>query len=162
MQPNSTQLRYNYIEAICFAFILLWVYAAFSKLMTFEKFQAQLSQSPMLTSFAFWVAWMVPLIEIGLAFLLWIKSSRFIGLLASFTLMTMFSGYIFLITRYSAFIPCSCGGILEKLSWDQHLLFNLCLVVAASSAFLVYPVPSKEIICPQNNLLQQSGLAENL
>jgi hypothetical protein len=119
------------------------VYAAVSKLIIFEKFQAQLSQSPMLTTFSQIVAYGIPILEIALATLLWINATRYYALLASFTLMTMFSVYIFLITRYSSFVPCSCGGILEKLNWNQHLVVNIGLAIIASLAFLFYPDPRK-------------------
>ncbi|MEJ0031509.1 MAG: MauE/DoxX family redox-associated membrane protein [Bacteroidota bacterium] len=39
--------------------------------------------------------------------------------------MVMFTAYIVVITRFSEYTPCSCGGVLEKMSWDQHLVFNI-------------------------------------
>jgi hypothetical protein len=26
-------------------------------------------------------------------------------------------------------LPCSCGGIISKLSWKQHIIFNLFFIV---------------------------------
>lgn len=34
-------------------------------------------------------------------------------------------------------MPCSCGGILEKMNWNQHLLFNICFCVLAVPAILL-------------------------
>ena len=39
------------LEFICFLFILLFVYAALSKLLVFDEFKIQIGQSPMLTPF---------------------------------------------------------------------------------------------------------------
>ncbi|ULQ52172.1 MauE/DoxX family redox-associated membrane protein [Flavihumibacter fluvii] len=137
---KSRNNHFSYIiEATCFMYILLWVYAAISKLSSFDKFQGQLSQSPMLISFSVYFAYGIPLLEIGLAILLCWTATRKPAILASFTLMTMFSVYIFLITRYSSFVPCSCGGILEKLSWNEHLIFNIGLLFIAGLAYLFYP-----------------------
>lgn len=148
MLKQANHISSYYVEATCFLYIILWVYAAVSKLMTFNKFQAQLSQSPMLTSFSEIVAYGIPIAEIALATLLWISVTRYYALLASFTLMTMFSVYIFLITRYSSFVPCSCGGVLEKLSWNEHLVVNIGLVLLAALAVLSYPDPAKSTYQP--------------
>jgi hypothetical protein len=39
--------------------------------------------------------------------------------------MVMFTTYIIAITQFSDYIPCSCGGILQKMNWNQHLVFNI-------------------------------------
>lgn len=113
------------IEGICLLFVLLFIYAAVSKLLDFENFRIQLGQSPLLSAFAGIVAWLVPALEIGIALMLVIPKFRMMGLYASFTLMVMFTAYIFIILNFSSFIPCSCGGVLEKMGWTEHLVFNI-------------------------------------
>jgi hypothetical protein len=39
--------------------------------------------------------------------------------------MTLFTIYIFILTHYSEYVPCSCGGVLQKMSWNQHQIFNM-------------------------------------
>lgn len=124
------------IETICFLYILLFVYAAVSKIIDFENFSIQLGQSPLLSAFAGIVAVAVPLIEIVIAILLASKW-RTLGLYAAFTLMVMFTAYIFIILNYSTFVPCSCGGILEKLGWQEHLIFNIVFIVLATVAIIL-------------------------
>ncbi len=119
-------------EIILILFILLFVYAATSKLIEFQKFRVQLGQSPMLTYFADWVAIAVPVVEILIALMLAIEKLRLAGLYASFSLMTAFSAYIISITRFSDYIPCSCGGILQKMTWNQHLVFNCLFILLAA------------------------------
>jgi hypothetical protein len=125
------------VNLSCGLLILLFVYAAFSKLLDYEKFRLQLGQSPMLTAFALPIAVGIPLIEIAIAVLLFSTRWRLLGLYASFTLMVMFTAYIIAITRYSEFIPCSCGGVLQNMSWNEHLYFNLSFVVLSGSAILL-------------------------
>src|SRR5690606_24243208 len=111
------------INVLSLLFIVLFVYAAFSKLRDFETFTLQLAQSPLLSAYAEIIAFLVPGLEIALAVLLVFEKFRTPALYASFTLMVMFTTYIYIILNFSDFVPCSCGGVLEDLSWTQHLLF---------------------------------------
>ncbi len=126
-------------ELICFLLILLFVYAALNKLLDFENFQVQLGQSPMLSAFAGWVSYSVPVSEILISLLLCFKKYRRLGLFASLCLMVMFTAYILIILNFSPFVPCSCGGIIEKLTWDQHLVFNIVFVLLAVAGIVLGP-----------------------
>lgn len=126
------------IEIICLLYILLFVYAAVSKLMDFDNFQVQVAQSPLLTAFAGFISIAVIVFELFIALLLAIPRTRVIGLYFSFALMVLFSVYIYIILNYSSYIPCSCGGILENMTWTEHLIFNIAfslLAVVALSLF---------------------------
>ena len=113
------------VEVICFLFILLFVYAAVSKLIDYQKFKAQIGQSPILTPWTNLVVWTIPSIEVIISIMLAVPRLRLIGLYASFSLMAMFTAYIITITKFSEFIPCSCGGVLQGMTWNQHLIFNI-------------------------------------
>lgn len=126
------------IEIVSLLYILLFVYAAASKLLDFENFQVQLGQSPLISSFAGPVSYIVPLIEIGISIFLAIPRFRKIALYFGFSLMVMFSAYIFIMINYSPFVPCSCGGILEKMGWKTHLYFNLGYVVLGGIGILSF------------------------
>jgi hypothetical protein len=127
------------IDVVSALFVVLFVYAAVTKLIDYDKFRVQIGQSPLLTAFAGTVAWMVPAVEIIVAGLLTVLRFRLLGLYASFSLMVMFTAYIVVITRFSEYVPCSCGGVLEKLSWNDHLVFNLVFVVLGFVAIVLYP-----------------------
>jgi len=114
---------------IAYLFVLLFIYAAVSKLLDFENFRVQLGQSPMLGAYAEFIIWAMPLLEILVAVALSIGRYRRTGLLASYILMVMFTAYIYTILNYSSFVPCSCGGVLEKMSWNEHLIFNIVFIV---------------------------------
>jgi uncharacterized membrane protein YphA (DoxX/SURF4 family) len=119
------------IEIISFLFILLFVYAALMKLKDVEQFVAQLGQSPLLMPFADPVSWAIPSLELVVAALLIFRKTRLVGLVASFTLMVMFTAYIVVILSFASHVPCSCGGILEKMGWTEHLIFNIAFVLLA-------------------------------
>lgn len=127
-----------------YVFILLFTYAAGGKMLDFENFQIQLAQSPLLSAYAGFISYGVILLEVVIAGILLIPKARKVGLYASFGLMVAFTVYIYLILNYSDFVPCSCGGILEKMSWTQHLVFNIgCVVVAGLAIIAANPFPRK-------------------
>lgn len=136
MKVNSN-FKSSFIYVVAVLHILLFTYAAVSKLLDFQNFQIQIGQSPLLSAFATPVSYGVPIIEIVLALTLMFANSRLIGLYGSFILMTMFTAYIFIILNFSSFIPCSCGGILEDMSWTQHLIFNVAFVVLSGIAIIL-------------------------
>jgi uncharacterized membrane protein YphA (DoxX/SURF4 family) len=125
------------VDITCFLLIVLFVYAAATKLLDFQKFRIQLGQSPLLTSFAGWFAWLVPGTELLIAGFLAIPRLRVAGLYLSFSLMTMFTVYIIMILKYSEYIPCSCGGILQTMGWGQHLVFNIIYTLVALTGILL-------------------------
>jgi uncharacterized membrane protein YphA (DoxX/SURF4 family) len=117
--------RNTVVEIISSLLILLFVYAAVSKLLDYETFKLQLGKSPFITQFAGITAWALPVGEILLGLALTYKPTRLVGLYASLFLMTMFTAYIYAMLHYSYYIPCSCGGILSKMDWNTHLWFNV-------------------------------------
>ncbi|WP_127025079.1 MauE/DoxX family redox-associated membrane protein [Flagellimonas beolgyonensis] len=116
---------------------LLFLYAATSKLWDFQQFKIQLGQSPILTAYADWVAWLVLIMEYTIAFLLFIDAFRLKALYAALGLMSMFTTYIILVLHFSDYIPCSCGGVLENLGWTEHIIFNAFFIVLLTVAILL-------------------------
>ena len=110
-------------------FVILFCYAAISKILDFEKFQDQISASPLLNGFSQFLPYTIIIVEVIIAVLLCYRKTRTIGLIGSLFLMLIFTVYIILMLRTSKNLPCSCGGILEKMSWNQHLYFNIGCVV---------------------------------
>ncbi|MGS2741843.1 MauE/DoxX family redox-associated membrane protein [Sinomicrobium sp. M5D2P17] len=129
------------LEIICFLFILLFVYAAVNKLMDVQKFTVQIGQSPLLTNIAGFTAWFIPIIEILVALLLAWPKTRLTGMYGAFALIVMFTAYIVAILSFSEKIPCSCGGVLEKLGWTEHLIFNIGFVLLAVIGILLLSPP---------------------
>ncbi|RYD97271.1 MAG: hypothetical protein EOP50_05870, partial [Sphingobacteriales bacterium] len=84
---------------IPYLFILLFVYAAASKLIEFENFQAQLGQSPLLSAYTGFVSYAVIAVELGISVLLSFERTKLSGLYCSFGLMVLFCAYIVIIIR---------------------------------------------------------------
>lgn len=123
-------------QTVIYFFIILFVYAAVSKLTDFENFQVQVAQSPLLSAFATFIAYATVIGELIIAILLCIKKTQRLGLYLFLGMMTAFTVYIYLILNYSPFVPCSCGGILEKMGWTEHLWFNTITSIVAAVLIL--------------------------
>jgi hypothetical protein len=117
------------IEIICCLLVLLFVYAAFSKLLEYHTFKIQLSNSPFLNPFAVIIVWLIPATELILTLMLTVMSTRKVALYVSLILLVVFTLYIAGMLLFAIHLPCSCGGIIQQLSWKQHLLFNLFFIV---------------------------------
>lgn len=117
--------------------VVLFLYTGISKLMDYTVFKEQIAASPILAPIAPFTAWALPLTEFAVAVLLFIPAWRLWGLYASFVLMLSFTGYVIAIMTFSKELPCSCGGVLQEMSWGQHVVFNIVVTVLALVAALL-------------------------
>lgn len=136
-----SKLKNYFPEVAAYLFILLFVYAAISKLIEFNDFQTQLGQSPLLGAFAKAVSYGVIIFEIFISLILAFQRTRKFGFYLFYLLMVMFTAYIIIILNFTSFTPCSCGGVLEKMGWTEHLIFNIAFVLIA--AFAIYKTENK-------------------
>lgn len=125
------------VDVICYLYVLLFLYAATSKLIDYDKFQLQMSKSPIITDYAPILAWMVPALEIIISIMLLINRTVKAGLFAAMGLMCLFTTYIYAILNFSDSIPCSCGGLLQEMTWSQHLIFNIAFLTLAIVGILL-------------------------
>lgn len=140
------------IEVICCLFLLLFIYAAVSKLLDFENFRIQIAQSPVTAAYAGILSVLIPSIEILISIFLVIPRYRMHAMLSAYTLMVIFTIYIIIVLNYSSYVPCSCGGILEEMGWIEHLYFNIGFVFLASVAVVLLRPPLQRIVHPVINL----------
>lgn len=115
------------IEIISAALVLLFLYAGLSKLIRYDIFVFQLSESPfkLLGRSAHQIAWVIPATEIPVAAILPFTKTRLFGLYGSFVLMLLFTLYVGGILLSGLALPCACGGIISGLHWPGHLVFNI-------------------------------------
>lgn len=117
--------------------IILFVYAALAKISDYANFYFGLSESPLISPFAGFLAWALPASELAIAVMLAWPAWRLAGFFASFILMLLFTLYIGGLLLSGTDIPCSCGGVLEHMSWGVHLVFNgVYVILCAVGAML--------------------------
>lgn len=129
--------RSSIISLITICLIILWTYAAISKLIDFDQTRAQMHSQVFSATFSSILTWAIPAIELLTTALLVYSKTRIYGLYVSAILLFVFTMYIVLVIN-NAFgrIPCSCGGVLEKMSWGQHLAFNIVFLLLTLSSIV--------------------------
>lgn len=116
-------------DIICGLLILLFAYTAFSKLLTFSHFRSVLSGAPLIGKYSMLFAALIPAMELFIVILLFIPRTTNRGLIAGTSLLIVFTVYLVFMVLTDPNLPCSCGGVIKKLSWKQHIPFNILFVL---------------------------------
>lgn len=138
MKARLLKSRKIILDMIVYLFVLLFVYTAASKLMTMDTFQAVLTKYPLIGTYSIVIAYLVPISELFAAALLIIPATKKFGLVSSAILMALFLAYIIYMLVSKSPLPCSCGGIISELSWQQHIWFNSIFLLLAIVALKIY------------------------
>jgi len=114
------------VEVISALLILLFLYTSLSKWLDFGTFTNDMNNQPFPNWMTPYLVWIIPVSEILIVLALLFEKTRLTGFWASVVLMTLFTIYTALVLLHVFNrIPCSCGGVIKKLTWNQHLIFNL-------------------------------------
>ncbi|AWO00696.1 hypothetical protein DLD77_02790 [Chitinophaga alhagiae] len=121
---------------------ILFTYAAGSKLANYKQFLFQMDAQPFNNRYTTPLVIGLLLIEFAIAACLIFRKTMKAGLWASLIMLVIFTAYIALIKlNYFGSIPCSCGGVIERLNWTQHLFFNLFFVGISIAGIVLYKLP---------------------
>jgi putative oxidoreductase len=130
--------RQVFLESIAALLIMLFLYASLSKFLDFRTFIGEMNNQPFPNFLTPFLVWFIPLFEIAIVLALIIERTRLLGLYASFVVMTLFSIYAMtILLHFFAYVPCSCGGVISKLTWRQHLVFNLFFVTLSVTGIVL-------------------------
>jgi hypothetical protein len=132
MKPLIIARIVNVIAAI---FIFTFTYAAINKLIVHHSFVIYLKSTTGLA--ANFLSWAIPAVELVISLLLFVPQLKPKGLVFAFGLMAVFTFYIAHMLLTTSHLPCSCGGIINKLSWQTHLWFNIFLTFLAASGMIL-------------------------
>jgi len=114
-----------YINVLSFALIFLFGYTALDKLIHLHTNTVVLSHMPFIQDMAAMLAVGIPAVEIATVLLLLNPRTNKSGLYVSLVLMLFFTVYLVGMLLMKVKLPCTCGGILEQMTWEQHIVFNL-------------------------------------
>lgn len=142
------------ITIVKFLLLLLFAYTAISKLANHAIFLVQLESFPWLEPAAGFISWTVPLTEAFIVVLLFFPAAFKFGLYASCLLLTLFTMYLILMVVLRTNLPCSCGGVIAKFSWQQHIIFNLFFIALGIGGIRRYKKINKQSTTHLNALLQ--------
>lgn len=117
--------------AISLACLFLFALSAYEKFTDLERFTAGLAKVKWIGPYAAFVAIAVPIVELLISVLLVIPATQKLGLWAFATLLFVFTLYIASMLLWAEKLPCHCNLILAKLSFGQHLVFNIGFILLA-------------------------------
>lgn len=132
-------IRSFFTELTAALLVLLFLYTAITKLKDRDGFVAAMAHNPILSGYTYLLSWLIPLLEVTVVVLLFIPGWRRYGLLTGSILMAVFTGYVAYMLLGESELPCTCGGILQRMSWPQHFWFNLFFTIIAFASFFLYP-----------------------
>ncbi|WP_316820676.1 MauE/DoxX family redox-associated membrane protein [Pedobacter gandavensis] len=129
----SDKARELSIEIICYLFIALFIYTATDKIFDFKSFHRFLGRLDFLHTIGPILAYLIPVAEIAVSILLLIPKTKRLGLYLSLAIMILFTSYLVFmkLTLDAEHLPCHCGGAITRLSWTQHIWFNLGFILLA-------------------------------
>lgn len=131
------------VQIIRLLFGTLFTYTGIMKIWYHHEFKDQVRESPILNPISEIVVWTIPTIEISIVILLLKNHWQLKGLYASLFLMSLFTLYLILIKNFSFYIPCSCGGWLQLLPANFHIIFNTILTILAFTGVYLQKLSQK-------------------
>lgn len=127
-------------DTLRYAFIVLWGYAATSKLLHWEQSRQAMLLQPLpewLTQILFWL---LPLVQLLLAGLLLHKRTVRYGLRYSTLLLATFTLYLLLaVSRFFGSVPCACAGIWPGNSYWLHIALNSIFIIPGTLYWVLAP-----------------------
>jgi len=132
-RPNLTETSkeriVNIIRYIC---LFLFVYTAYAKSIDHFRFLNGLTRVHLISAYAGFISFLIPILEFLIAILFIVPRTVRLGLISFTVLMVGFTIYIISAMIWEPKLPCHCGGAIEKLSWTQHIWFNLAFILLAT------------------------------
>ena len=130
--------------------IFLFAYTAIAKFIHHDSFEAVLQNVPLIAKGAGVLSLLVPPGELGIALLLIFSQTRRMGLYAALVLLSLFTVYLVYMVLFAVHLPCSCGGGISKMSWQQHVMFNAVFIGLTVAGILNFK-DNKSLIAEYGN-----------
>ncbi|SDH36486.1 MauE/DoxX family redox-associated membrane protein [Chitinophaga filiformis] len=131
-------MKRHVITVIVILISMLFTYAAIFKAMDYPLFLSDMSKSPLLVKYD--KNLLAPVVlgtEFLIIILLNFPFTRKAGFFLSFFVMAIFSLYLSTLYFFFTNIPCSCGGILGKMPYPVHIVFNICFTLLSGTGVLL-------------------------
>lgn len=138
----------SYIIFVSTLFVVLFAYTGMTKLITVREFAGTMWEVKFIRPYIDFLMYFIPSVELLIAILLSVSTitiarftipTRKIGLYLSAILMFAFCVYIAAMKAIynPKDLPCSCGGIISQLNWQQHLYLNISFFVLSVVAIVI-------------------------
>lgn len=134
-------------DVIIYSYAFLYMYTGWAKFMNLSTFIRGNSKIPHLGQYAKLIGYGIPSLEIVLAILLVIPVYRIkrFALWTSTLLMAIFIIYLSLMVKFAENKLCDCGGVIESMGWEAHIVFNSIWLIAGIFALVRTKVKHSKI-----------------
>lgn len=123
-----------------FLLFALFAYSGISKILDFREFHKVIGESPLLTGFdSAAVAKIVVSSELTIATLLIWRRLRLFGMYFALLILVLFTLYLIKFASQPASASCGCGGFINNLNYQTHMLFNCVCILVAIVGCLTFP-----------------------
>jgi hypothetical protein len=135
-------MRKHILTIIVILISMLFAYAGIFKAMDYTLFVSDMGRSPLLVKYNKNLLGPAVLgTEFLIVALLNFPATRKAGFFLSFFVMAIFSLYLSTLYFFFTNIPCSCGGILGKMPYPVHIVFNICFTLLSAAGVLLLSKP---------------------
>lgn len=126
-----TKVNYKLLlfELIRYLLISVFLYTTYHKLIDLNLFEESLLRSRLLSNFSIYLKYLIPISELVIILFLFIDKYIINGLYLSLFILCSFTIYLITLNNFSIFYGCSCGGIFNKMSFTEHLIVNILLIL---------------------------------
>jgi putative oxidoreductase len=132
-------MRKVVVEIIAALLVLLFLYTSTSKFLGFKVFVDEMNNQPFPNWMTPYLVVLIPGSELLISFALLFDRTRMTGLYASFIILFLFTLYaVLVLINVFDYVPCSCGGMLKKLNWTEHMLFTLGFLILSIIGIALY------------------------
>ncbi|ERJ58183.1 MauE/DoxX family redox-associated membrane protein [Sphingobacterium paucimobilis] len=142
IQTGKTDYRGSVARVLAIALAGILLYTATKKVMDIRAFVAHIETLSFASNgISYGLTALVVFIEYSMAFLLLFFPLKRWLYWSIAGLMLLYSVYIYAILNFAITLPCSCQGAFKSLSWEQHYLVNLGVLLVAVGILLLINKP---------------------
>jgi hypothetical protein len=125
------------IEVIASLLIVLFLYAATTQVVSHPTFQSQINRSLSNTALSGIIAWLIPAIQLTMAFLLWRPATRLAAFSCSLAIVSCYTVYLVMMLpgAYNSF--CNCGELWQQARLELNILVNVAIIFLAATAIIL-------------------------
>ena len=143
MELNFSKLKKYSGEIIYLFLIFFFCYTAFNKLYNIESFRTNLIKTSLFNiESAKYLSIIVISYEILIVLLLFFYKK--LGLLFFAITISVFTIYISYLRFKGLYEVCGCGGILNGLHYNYHLLINILLIICSLYSLFIFKYEDNE------------------
>lgn len=135
---DSKQPKNLFTEIMAGLFVLVFLYTAIMKFRDITAFTNAMEHSPLIQAYSTTLGWLIPALELLISLALIIPKTRIYGLIGGTVLMGLFTLYVGFILAGKGNLPCTCGGVIEQMGWEEHFVFNTSLMLGGIISLFIY------------------------